>query len=68
VIIYLNGKSVSLRKGMKVKHALSTRQLGAVRAGRLDVVDSHGNIVGLEGSLTEGARLYTRKREPSHRD
>ncbi len=63
MIIYLNGKTVSLRKGMKVKHALTTRQLGAVRTGRLDVVDSRGNVVGLEGSLAEGAKLHTRKKE-----
>lgn len=62
--VYVDDREVILHRGMKVKHALSLSQLRAVRAGELAVRDSDGNVVGLEGSLIEGSRLYTQAGEP----
>lgn len=56
--IYLNDRIIKLHRGMKVKHALSAEDLRDVRTGSKVIRDHRGNMVGLEGSLTPGARLY----------
>jgi hypothetical protein len=68
MIVYVNGVMVSLYRGMKVKHALSPDQLEAVRVGSREVRDHAGNVVGLEGSLTEGSHLYMCERESASED
>jgi hypothetical protein len=62
--VFVDSRKVDLQPGMKVKHALSVSQLKAVRSGKMDVTDSDGNTVGLEGSLTEGSRLRTKRSQP----
>lgn len=58
--VYVNGKAVDLLPGMKVHHALS----GAGLLRELDegkrAYDEWGNEVGLDGALTEGARICVR--------
>jgi hypothetical protein len=68
MIVYVNSVKISLHRGMKVKHALSPDQLEAVRAGEMEVRDHACNVVGLEGSLTEGSRLYMCERESASQD
>jgi hypothetical protein len=62
--VYVNGQQVLLHRGMKVKHALiacNQSLYDAAEAGDLAVRDSSGFHVGLEGSLRDGATLYTGK-------
>ncbi|HNQ01383.1 MAG TPA: hypothetical protein PLQ15_02770 [Syntrophales bacterium] len=62
--VYVNGNAVELHRGMKVKHALiacDQSLYDAAEAGELAVRDAGGFTVGLEGSLRDGAKLYTSK-------
>jgi hypothetical protein len=62
--VYVNGREVSIHRGMKVKHALiacDQSLYDAAEAGDLTVRDASGFNVGLEGSLRDGAKLYTGK-------
>jgi hypothetical protein len=64
--VYVNGQQVSLHRGMKVKHALiacDQSLYDAARTGDLSVRDAGGFNVGLEGSLQEGAKLFTGKHD-----
>ncbi len=62
--VYVNGKQVLLHRGMKVKHALiacDQSLYDAAEAGDLSVRDASGFTIGLEGSLRDGAKIYTAK-------
>jgi hypothetical protein len=62
--VYVNGREVSIRRGMKVKHALiacDQSLYDAAKAGDLAVRDASGFNVGLEGSLRDGAKIFTGK-------
>lgn len=62
--VYVNGNEVLLHRGMKVKHALiacDQSLYDAAEAGDLSVRDASGFNVGLEGSLRDGAKLFTGK-------
>ena len=62
--VYVNGSEVRLHRGMKVKHALiacDQSLYDAAEAGNLAVRDAGGFNVGLEGSLRDGAKLFTCK-------
>lgn len=64
MIVYVNGSEVRLHRGMKVKHALiacDQSLYDAAEAGDLAVRDAGGFNVGLEGSLRDGAKLFTGK-------
>ena len=64
ITVYVNGSAVELHRGMKVKHALiacDQSLYDAAEAGELAVRDAGGFTVGLEGSLRDGAKLYTSK-------
>ena len=67
--VFIDGRQVLLYRGMQVKHALIACDSALYRAaadGLVLVEDDHGFRVGLEGSLLDGARLFTRrKRDPS---
>jgi hypothetical protein len=61
--VYVNGNLVKIFRGMEVKHALIACDYDLYRAardGELIVEDENGFRVGLEGALTEGARILTR--------
>ncbi|MBP1720497.1 MAG: hypothetical protein H6Q50_9 [Deltaproteobacteria bacterium] len=61
--VYVNDNEVTLHRGMKVKHALiafDQSLYDAAEAGDLAVRDANGFNVGLEGSLRDGAKIYTR--------
>lgn len=68
MIVFVNNKRVVLRRGMKIKHSLSMNQLRGVRSGEMVVTDQRGNLIGLEGSLADGSRLYVRKGESATGD
>jgi hypothetical protein len=62
--VYVNGQEVRIHRGMKVKHALiacDQTLYDAAEGGSLSVRDASGFHVGLEGSLRDGAKLYTGK-------
>ena len=64
ITVYVNGRGVTLHRGMKVKHALiacDQSLYDAAEAGDLTVRDASGFDVGLEGSLRDGARIFTAK-------
>lgn len=59
-VVYVNGKPVEIYRGMKVKHALigfDYNLYSDCLEGRAVVRDENGFVVGLDGSLSEGARL-----------
>lgn len=58
--VHVNGKPVQVYRGMKVKHALISFGHDLYKdclEGRAKVQDENGFMVGLDGSLSEGARL-----------
>jgi hypothetical protein len=62
--VYVNDNEVRLHRGMKVKHALiacDQSLYDAAEAGDLAVRDASGFNVGLEGSLRDGAKIFTGK-------
>jgi hypothetical protein len=64
ITVYVNGNEVRLHRGMKVKHALiacDQSLYDTAVAGDLEVRDAGGFIVGLEGGLRDGAKLFTGK-------
>jgi len=64
--VYVNGRKVLLHRGMKVKHALiacAQSLYDAAEAGDLSVRDASGFNIGLEGSLRDGAKIFTGKSE-----
>ncbi len=60
--VYVNGQKINLYRGMKVKHALMAYDHSlykAALAGDIRVEDENGFAVGLEGSLADGAGIFT---------
>ena len=60
--VYVNGQKINLYRGMKVKHALMAYDQSlykAALAGDIRIEDENGFTVGLEGSLADGARIFT---------
>ena len=63
--VFVNDTEVKIFRGMTVKHALislDTALARAVEAGESIAVDHRGFQLGLDGSLSEGARIFTRPR------
>ena len=61
--VYVNDRPVNIFRGMKVKHALISFDQAlyeAAEQGDVVIEDSRGFEVGLDGSLREGSRLFTR--------
>ena len=58
--VYVNEAAVEILPGMKVKHALiQAGLLGEIELSK-KVYDEWGNEIGLEGALSEGAKIYVR--------
>ena len=60
--VYVNGRKVNLYRAMKVKHALIAYDQSlykAALAGEVRIEDENGFTVGLEGSLADGAQIFT---------
>ncbi len=58
--VYVNDKAVEILPGMKVRHALTGAGLSGLPGKTERVYDEWGNEVGLDGALSEGARIYVR--------
>jgi hypothetical protein len=64
ITVYVNGQEVRIHRGMKVKHALiacDQSLYDTAKRGGLSVRDASGFNVGLEGSLSDGAKIFTGK-------
>jgi hypothetical protein len=60
VKVYVNNKAVNIYAGMTVRHALLTAGFLKELAASKKVYDEWGNEIGLDGALTEEARIYVR--------
>jgi hypothetical protein len=61
--VFVNDRKISIYRGMQVKHALIAYDQDVYKAaqeGYARIEDENGFIVGLEGGLTEGARIYVK--------
>lgn len=61
--VFVNDRSVTIYRGMSVKHALISCDESLYRAAREGLVlveDENGFRVGLEGALHEGSKIFTR--------
>jgi hypothetical protein len=63
--VYVNDRPKRLFLGLKVKHAIGTRQARAVREHRAIVRDADGNPVDIDGALYDGERLYLASMDPN---
>lgn len=55
--VIIDGKKVYIFPGMKVRHLLSIRQIKEIESGKKEVYDRYGNIVGLDGALSNNMIL-----------
>lgn len=55
--VYVNDQEIDLMPGMAVKHAVIAAGLADTIKQGGKVYDEMGNEIGLEGALTEGARI-----------
>lgn len=64
ITVYVNDKPKETFLGMCVKHVIGARAAQRVQAHRAIVRDGDGNIVGIDGALYDGQRLYVAPMEP----
>jgi hypothetical protein len=64
--VYVNDKLVHLLSGMTVKHAIANEGLLEKLKRSEKVYDEWGNELGLDGALSEGAKIFVR-RPPAER-
>ena len=58
--VHVNGQEVNLAPGMTVKHALTAAGLiDEIKQGK-KIFDEMDNEIGMEGALTEGAKISVR--------
>jgi len=60
-VVQVDGKTVTLYRGMRVRHALTLEQVRLVESGRAEVYDSYGHVVGLDGALSDGQKLAIKR-------
>jgi len=68
--VYVNDKKFSVYRGMKVKHALIAYDPITYKdalSGKIRVEDANGFVIGLEGSLADKTRIFTRDSRPETR-
>jgi Cu/Ag efflux protein CusF len=58
--VYVNDKPAQLLPGMTVKHALTREGLLEELKQGNKVYDEWGNELGLDGALSEGAKIFVR--------
>jgi hypothetical protein len=51
VTVFLNNKEITVFIGLKIRDILSLYQVCAVRKKEMEVKDSYGHIMGLDGAL-----------------
>jgi len=57
ITVYVDDRAVSLYRGMRVRHALTSEQVSLIESGAAEVRNSYGHVVGLDGALSDGQRL-----------
>ncbi len=65
--VFVNGEKVTIHRGMSVKHALIAYDQAAYKAalaGHVRIEDENGFMIGLEGALSQGARIYVKEQPP----
>ncbi len=63
ITVYVNNEPVELYRGMEVRHALISygrSSYEAAKAGLIFIVDENGFPLGLEGSLSDGAKIFSK--------
>jgi len=63
--VFVNGRKVSVYRGMSVKHALiayNQRTYEEAISADVRIEDENGFTLGLEGALAEGARIFVKPR------
>jgi len=63
ITVYVNDRPVNIYRGMKVKHALISFDqtlYEAAEKGNIVIQDGRGFEVGLDGSLRDGSKIFTR--------
>jgi hypothetical protein len=58
--VYVNDRPIELLPGMKVRHALIGAGCPADLRGRKQVYDEWGNLLGLDGALFEGMKIFVK--------
>lgn len=61
--VFVNDAKVTVYRGLRVKHALIAYDQDVYRlavAGSVRVYDRNGFAIGLDGALSDGARIYVR--------
>jgi len=58
--VYVNDRQVDILPGMTVKHALISAGLLEEIAASKRVFDEWGNEIGLDGALSEEAKIYVK--------
>ena len=58
--VYINDRRIDLLPGMGVRHALIQAELLKEVKSGMRVYDEWGNEIGLDGALSEGAKIYVR--------
>jgi hypothetical protein len=56
--VFVNDRQVDILPGMTVKHALAAAGLLKKMETAKKVRDEWGNEIGLDGALSEGAKIY----------
>ena len=62
ILVYVNDQPAEIFRGMKVKHALIALDqalYAAALSGKITVHDANGFALGLDGTLQDGAKIYT---------
>lgn len=63
--VFVNDREIHLAPGMTVRHALIGAGLIRDVEGGKKVFDERGNETGLDGALSENARIYVREQKPA---
>ena len=58
--VFVNGMPMDLFTGMKVRHALIAAGLLKAVGQTKRAYDEWGNLLGLDGALSEGMKIYVR--------
>ncbi len=69
--VYVNDRELTIYRGMKIKHALIAYDQGMYKAalnGEVRVEDANGFTIDLEGSLSNGTRIYVSDSQLSTRN
>jgi hypothetical protein len=61
VTVSIDGRERQLAAGLRIRHLLSPGEVALAEAGELAVHDADGNQRGLDGALSDGLALFTRR-------